>query len=127
MEGREETALAVYWVTDGVDRCKVGFLQRHLVRHKQHYDGKLVQVVEFLTTSESPADRAKSKHCMRICRAVLIDKNEVDLKRSREKDMDKKTVMHTTPPTNIDMIYSYSIVNNTFKNKCCFYKTLPWF
>ena len=32
--GEEETALAVYWVMDGIDRCRVGFLPRHLLKHK---------------------------------------------------------------------------------------------
>jgi hypothetical protein len=27
-DGREETAVAVYWVTDSVDLCQVGFLPR---------------------------------------------------------------------------------------------------
>ena len=31
MKGKEETALGVYWVTDGVDHCHVGFLPRHMV------------------------------------------------------------------------------------------------
>jgi hypothetical protein len=32
-DGKEDTALAVYWVGDGIDRCRVGFLPRHLVKH----------------------------------------------------------------------------------------------
>ena len=31
--GDEETALAVYWVMDGVDRCQIGFISWHLVKH----------------------------------------------------------------------------------------------
>jgi hypothetical protein len=27
----EQTALAVYWMTDGIDRCRVGFLRKHLI------------------------------------------------------------------------------------------------
>lgn len=70
---KEETALSVYWVTDGVDRCKVGFLPRHLVKHKQDYDGKIAQIVEFLETSESPSDRAKSKRNMGVAVAALLE------------------------------------------------------
>ena len=29
--GNEQTALAVYWVTDGVDQCRVGFLPKKTV------------------------------------------------------------------------------------------------
>jgi hypothetical protein len=33
VEGKEETAIVAIWVTDGIDRCRVGFLSRHMVRH----------------------------------------------------------------------------------------------
>ena len=33
--GNEQTALAVYWVTDGVDQCRVGFLPKHLLKHHE--------------------------------------------------------------------------------------------
>ena len=46
VDGEEQTALAVYWVTDGIDRCRVGFLRRHLLKHKKDYDGKLAQIVD---------------------------------------------------------------------------------
>ena len=39
VKGKEETTLAVYWVTDGVDHCCVGFLPRHTVKYKEAYDG----------------------------------------------------------------------------------------
>ena len=71
--GQEETALAVYWVTDGIDRCRVGFLPRHLLKHQAAYNGKLAQVVEFVAESNSPADRAKSHRCYGLCRAVLVE------------------------------------------------------
>jgi hypothetical protein len=69
----EETALAVYWVTDGIDRCRVGFLPRHFIKHKKQYDGKLAQVVEILGESESPSKRQKSHRNKGICRAVLVE------------------------------------------------------
>ena len=48
VEGSEETAIAVYWVTDGFDRCRVGFLQRHMVKHAWRYDRALAQVKRVL-------------------------------------------------------------------------------
>ena len=39
VKGKEETVLAVYWVTDGVNCCRVGFLPRHMVKYKEAYDG----------------------------------------------------------------------------------------
>ena len=73
MNGKEETAMAVFWVTDGVDQCKVGFLSRHLVKHKDHYDGKTAQIVEFLETSTCPSARAKSHRNKGVARAVLLE------------------------------------------------------
>jgi hypothetical protein len=29
--GREETVIAAYHVSDGIDQCRVGFIQRHFV------------------------------------------------------------------------------------------------
>ncbi len=44
VEGREEMAIACIWVTDGVNRCCVGFLMHHMVAHLMWYDGALAQV-----------------------------------------------------------------------------------
>ena len=71
--GQEETAFAVYWVMDGIDKCRVGFLPHHHLKHKAAYDGKLAQIVEFVADSNSPADRAKSHQCYGLCRAVLVE------------------------------------------------------
>ena len=35
VKGKEEIALVVYWVTDGVDCCHGGFLPRHMVKYKE--------------------------------------------------------------------------------------------
>ena len=43
-----ETAIAAHWVSDGIDKCRVGFLGREFVKDAEKYDGKLVQVTEFL-------------------------------------------------------------------------------
>ena len=71
--GAEKTAVAAYWVTDGIDRCRVGFLPRHMVRRAHVYDGKLVQVVAMLTDSENPPQRQYSHHNLGECKAVMID------------------------------------------------------
>jgi hypothetical protein len=73
VNGKEETALAVFSVTDGVDRCKVGFLSRHLVKHKDHYDGMTAQIVKFLETSTCPSARAKSHRNKGVARAVHLE------------------------------------------------------
>lgn len=72
-DGKEESALAVYWVGDGIDRCRVGFLPRHLLQHADDYDGRLAQVVEMYAGSDSPSKRRKNARGYGCCVAVLID------------------------------------------------------
>ncbi len=36
VEGWEEMAIATYWVTDGINCCRVGFLYCHMVRQATH-------------------------------------------------------------------------------------------
>ncbi len=43
---REEMAVTINWVTDGVDRCRVGFLPRAYALEGAIYDGVLCQVTE---------------------------------------------------------------------------------
>jgi len=71
-EVNEEDAIGAYWVTDGIDRCLVGFLPYHLLFRKHLYDGKLAQVVEFLRESDFEADKKKNLDKKGVCRAVLI-------------------------------------------------------
>ena len=70
----DATAIAVYHVSGGVDCCRVGFLRRHLLKYKDEYDGRLVQVTEvFNDESESPSDRAKHHQNNDASRATLIE------------------------------------------------------
>jgi hypothetical protein len=71
--GREETAIAAYHVSDGIDQCRVGFLQRHFVAHAKTFDGVLAQVTEVYSVgSDSPIKRKKCRHNMGCCLAALI-------------------------------------------------------
>jgi hypothetical protein len=73
-DDKEETAIGVYWVTDGIDsRCLVGFLPRSCVKKNSHiYNGRVAQVVEFLSTSESPSSQKKSQAKRGVCMAALL-------------------------------------------------------
>jgi hypothetical protein len=71
--GAEETAVAAYWVTDGIDCCHVGFLPCHMIQQAQFYDGKLVQVVAMLADSENLRLRQYSRHNIGVCKAAMID------------------------------------------------------
>ena len=78
-DGDEETAIAAYWVTDGVDRCRVGFLGSHCINHWQLYHGKLAQVVDiFSGDDDSPTKRKAYRRNKGCCRAVIIDTEKED-------------------------------------------------
>ena len=72
--GKEVTAVAVYWVTDGIDRCRVGFLPAHMVKYATRYDGVLAQVTEtFCPVADGDkAVREKYHRNKGFCRAVII-------------------------------------------------------
>ena len=61
VDGVEETAVACYWVTDGIDRCRVGFLKRHMVKHARRFDGALVQVTRVLSDNPHLSNKAERK------------------------------------------------------------------
>jgi len=61
VDGVEETAIACYWVTDGIDRCRVGFLKRHMIKHARRYDGALVQVTRVMSEDPRLCDTAERK------------------------------------------------------------------
>lgn len=71
-DGKEETAIGAYWVTDGIDRCLVGFLPRHCIPHKEDFDGQLVQVVDLLWKSDNATERRRSHHNKGCCKAAII-------------------------------------------------------
>jgi hypothetical protein len=73
VRGREETGITAHWVTDGVDRCQVGFLGREFAQEAEKYDGKLVQVVEFLYNSDDPEEVAFLDGNAGVCRGIMID------------------------------------------------------
>ena len=71
--GKEESALAAYWISDGIDRCRVGFLPRHLLKSWQAYNGRIAQVVDIYEGSESPTKKRTNVRNYGYCEAVLID------------------------------------------------------
>ena len=96
VDGKEETAMACFFVADGIDCCKVGFLPRHLIKHKNDYDGKLAQIVEFLETSDSPSDRARSHRNKGIAQAVILDAERETTRLPAKRDI---TYIDCTTPT----------------------------
>ena len=93
VEGREETAIAAIWVTDGMDRCRVGFLPHHMVKHAVRYDGSLVQVTHVLSVDPTCCDlteRRMHHHNRGCCLATIIScLPAVSRAKGEEKDKDE--------------------------------------
>jgi hypothetical protein len=69
----EETAIAAFWVSDGIDSCRVGYLPRHCLKHWKQYEGRLAQVIDLYKDSESPTKRRRHHRNLGCCLAVMID------------------------------------------------------
>ena len=59
VEGKEEKAIGVVWVTDGIDCCRVVFLSCHMVKHAALYNGALVQVTRVFNGNPADWDSAE--------------------------------------------------------------------
>ena len=68
----EEYAIAVYWVSDGIDRCHVGFLPRHYMQHHEQFNGQLAQVVQILGESKNRYNRQRHYHNKGMCLCSII-------------------------------------------------------
>jgi hypothetical protein len=75
VDGREETAIAAVWVTDGIDCCHLGFLKHHMVHHAVRFDGALVQVTRVFSFDPGSCDSAEHwmyHHNKGCCLATII-------------------------------------------------------
>jgi hypothetical protein len=75
VEGKEETAIAAIWVTDGINRCRVGFVPRHMVRHAAQYDGALAQVTRVFGSDPETCDSTERRLFFKnkgYCLAAII-------------------------------------------------------
>ncbi len=78
VEGKIETVVSAYWVTDSLERCRVGFLPRFLVaKNGDKVNGLLAQVTEvFDTHHPSTAIREKVHRNHGFCHATILDPAE---------------------------------------------------
>ncbi len=75
VEGKEETAIVAIWVTDGIVRCRVGFVPCHLVRHATRYDGAFAQVTRVFSSDPETCDLTERRLFFKnkgYCRATII-------------------------------------------------------
>jgi hypothetical protein len=68
-------AIAAYWVMDGVNCCRVGFLHPHMVRQAACYDGELAQVTRVFSNDLACCNTAERCACHKnkgCCCATII-------------------------------------------------------
>ena len=77
MNQQEHSAIPAFWVSNGIDCCRVGYLPKAYVKNWKQYDGALVQVVEVYSgVSDSPMMRQKFHRNHGLAMAVIISSAE---------------------------------------------------
>ena len=99
INGHEQRVVGVYWVSDGVDRCLVGYLLRHQVKHLNKLEGGLCQVTEvYSDNSDSPTKQHKHKKNFGCAIAAIVSSNEPKKGRKGRNTLQSRT----KTPTNVD-------------------------
>ena len=92
INGHEQSPVGVYWVSDGVDRCLVGFLHCHQVKHLNKLEGALCQVTEvYSDNSESPTKCHKHKKNFGCAIVAIVSSNEPNKVRKAKKQITKSS------------------------------------
>ena len=74
---QEQSAIAAFLVSNGIDHCHVGYLPKAYVKNWKQYDGALVQVIEvYSAESDSPMKRQKFHRNHGLAVAVVISSAE---------------------------------------------------
>ena len=70
---KEESAIAVLWVSDGVDWCHISFIPWHHVKHWKKLKGVLAQIAEVYTgDSDSPTKHQKHYRSSGVAIGAII-------------------------------------------------------
>ena len=75
VEGKEETAIAAIWVTDGINCCRIGFVHCHMVKHAAKYNGALAQVTPVFNSNPetcNSTERGLFFNNKGYCHALII-------------------------------------------------------
>ena len=77
MNQQEQSTIAAFWVSDGIDRCCIGYLPKAYVKNWKQYDGALVQLIEvYSADSDSPMKHQKFHRNHGLAVAVIISSAE---------------------------------------------------
>ena len=106
INGHEQSAVGVYWVSDGMDRCHVWFLHSHQVKHVNRLEGALCQVTEvYSDNSDSPMKRRKHKKSFGCAIAAIVSSNKPNKVRNGRNKLQSppKTPTNVDTPTNTNL------------------------
>ena len=70
---KSSSILAAVWITDGMDRCIVGFVDPRALGVRERLEGRLGQVTELFSLSASSNKKRYSTAHKGVCLAALID------------------------------------------------------
>ena len=93
----------VYWVSDGVDRCLVGYLHRHQVKHLNKLKGAPCQATEVYSDNpDSPTKQHKHKKNFGCAIAAIVSSTEPNkVRNGRNKSQSPpKTSTNVNTPSN---------------------------
>ena len=92
INGHEQSAVGVYWVSDGMDRCLVGYLHCHQVKHLNKMECALCQVTEvYSDNSDSPTKWHKHKKNFGCAIAAIVSRNEPKKGRKGRNELESPT------------------------------------
>ena len=106
INGHEQSAVGVYWVSDGMDRCLLGYLHCHQVKLLNKLEGPLCQVTEvYSDNSDSPTKQHKHKKNFGCAIAAIVSSNEPNkVRKGRNKlQSPPKTPTNVDTPTNTNL------------------------
>ena len=66
--------IAVFWVSEGIDRCMVGYLPPKYDVLENVLEGRLCQITEVYASSNNKRKQDYMKRNKGVCRAVIVDK-----------------------------------------------------
>ena len=72
-QAKYRTLLLAVWVTEGVDRCVVGYLPEKYHRHADELNGRLFQVVELFSKATAPNKKRYCECYKGVCIAALVE------------------------------------------------------
>ena len=70
--GKEEEALGCFSLENGLEKCLVGFLRQHSIKHAINFKNKLVQIVEIHCDSIDKDVRKRSYSMKGSAKAVML-------------------------------------------------------